>query len=102
MAAFSFTKKIETGGKVNIFQGPGGTELERDFTYIDDIVRGTVAAVDHVTESTKEKAMCKVFNLGNKDPVTVSYLVECPEKSLGKRRTGTTCPCHQPEMCSRP
>jgi len=85
MAAFSFTKKIETGGKVNIFQGPGGSELERDFTYIDDIVRGTIAAVDYVSESTKEKSMCKVYNLGNKDPVTVSYLVECLENSLGKK-----------------
>merc|ERR1712050_420419 len=99
MAAFSFAKKIESGGQVNIFQGPGGSELERDFTYIDDIVAGTVAAVDHVSESTKKTAMCKVYNLGNKDPVTVSYLVECLEKSLGKKRTGTTCPCHRLEMC---
>jgi len=85
MAAFSFAKKIESDGQVNIFQGPGGSELERDFTYIDDIVAGTVAAVDHVSESTKEAAMCKVYNLGNRDPVSVSYLVECLEKSLGKK-----------------
>merc|ERR1712176_1381156 len=65
--------------------GPGGSELERDFTFIDDIVAGTVAAVDHVSPSTKETAMNKVYNLGNKDPVTVSYLVECLETSLGKK-----------------
>lgn len=29
--------------------------------------------------------MCKVYNLGNKDPVTVSYLVDCLEKSIGKK-----------------
>jgi len=85
MAAFSFAKKIEAGEPVNIFQGPGGSELERDFTFIDDIVAGTIAAVDHVSPSTKETAMNKVYNLGNKDPVTVSYLVECLEKSLGKK-----------------
>merc|ERR1712186_127396 len=84
MAAFSFAKKIEAGEPVNIFQGPGGSELERDFTFIDDIVAGTVAAVDHVSPSTKERAMNKVYNLGNKDPVTVSYLVDCLETSLGK------------------
>jgi UDP-glucuronate 4-epimerase len=84
MAAFSFTKKIENGEALKIFQGPGGSELERDFTYIDDIVAGTLAALYAVTPSTKEAAVCKTYNLGNKDPVTVSYLVECLEKSLGK------------------
>jgi UDP-glucuronate 4-epimerase len=85
MAAFSFTQKINKGEAVKIFQGPGGSELERDFTYIDDIVAGTVAALDAVTESTKETAMCKTYNLGNKDPVTVSYLVDCLENSIGKK-----------------
>merc|ERR1712039_1066918 len=85
MAAFSFAKKIQAGESVNIFQGPGGSELERDFTFIDDIVAGTLAAVDHVSPSTKELAMNKVYNLGNKDPVTVSYLVDCLETSLGKK-----------------
>merc|ERR1712190_466183 len=85
MAAFSFAKKIEKGEPIKIFQGPGGSELERDFTYIDDIVAGTVAAVDHVSPSAKEMAMNKVYNLGNKDPVTVSYLVDCLESSLGKK-----------------
>jgi len=85
MAAFSFTKKIVKGEPLKIFQGPNESELERDFTYIDDITKGCVAAVDKITASTKETAMCKVYNLGNKDPVTVSYLVDCLEKALGKK-----------------
>jgi len=85
MAAFSFTTKIMKGEALKIFQGPGGSELERDFTYIDDIVSGCMAAVNNVTASTKESAMCEIYNLGNKDPVTVTYLVECLESSLGKR-----------------
>merc|ERR1712151_718575 len=85
MAAFHFTKKIEKGEAIKIFQGPGGSELERDFTYIDDIVTGCVGAVDRVTASTKEEAECHVVNLGNKDPVTVSYSVECIEAALGKK-----------------
>jgi UDP-glucuronate 4-epimerase len=84
MAAFSFAQKIIKGEPVTVFQGPGGSELERDFTYIDDIVAGTVAAVDAVPPSTKETAQCSVYNLGNKDPVTVTYLVECLEQALGK------------------
>merc|ERR1712050_75105 len=85
MAAFSFAKRIVKGEPLKIFQGPGASELERDFTYIDDIVKGCVAAVDKITPSTKETAMCQVYNLGNKDPVTVSYLVDCLEKALGKK-----------------
>eukprot|EP00929_Paragymnodinium_shiwhaense_P017759 TRINITY_DN12744_c0_g1_i2.p1 TRINITY_DN12744_c0_g1~~TRINITY_DN12744_c0_g1_i2.p1 ORF type:complete len:376 (+),score=91.87 TRINITY_DN12744_c0_g1_i2:152-1279(+) len=85
MAAFHFTKKIEKGEAIKIFQGPGGTELERDFTYIDDIVTGCVGAIDRVTPSTKEEAEYHLINLGNKDPVTVTYLVECIEEALGKK-----------------
>jgi len=85
MAAFHFTKKIEKGEAIKIFQGPGGSELERDFTYIDDIVTGCLGAVDRVTASTKETAEYHLINLGNKDPVTVTYLVECIEEALGKK-----------------
>merc|ERR1712150_405380 len=85
MAAFHFAKKIMKGEPLKIFQGPGGSELERDFTYIDDIVTGCVGAVDRVTASTKEEAECHVINLGNKNPTTVSYLVDCIERALGKK-----------------
>merc|ERR1712087_723197 len=85
MAAFSFTKNILKGAPIKIFQGPGGSELERDFTYIDDIVVGCLGAVDKITPSTKATAQCIVYNLGNKDPVTVSYLVDCLENSLKKK-----------------
>merc|ERR1711953_109543 len=69
MAAFHFTKKIEQGEPIKIFQGPGGSELERDFTYIDDIVTGCVGAVDRISPSTKKDAQFSIYNLGNKDPV---------------------------------
>mmetsp|Transcript_28166 Transcript_28166/g.79997 ORF Transcript_28166/g.79997 Transcript_28166/m.79997 type:complete len:834 (-) Transcript_28166:99-2600(-) len=85
MAAWSFTTKIMKGEPLKIFQGPNESELERDFTYIDDIIQGCVASVDHITPSTKEEAMYKLYNLGNKDPVTVSYLVDCLENALGKK-----------------
>jgi len=85
MAAMSFTQNIIKDKPIKIFQGPGGSELERDFTYIDDIVTGCIGAVDKITPSTKKTAMNEVYNLGNKDPVTVSYLVDCLENSLGKK-----------------
>merc|ERR1712154_385488 len=57
MAAFSFTQKIENGQPVKIFQGPGGSELERDFTYIDDIVTGCVCLVDCIEGALGKKAI---------------------------------------------
>ncbi|CAJ1416419.1 unnamed protein product [Effrenium voratum] len=85
MFAFSATIKIHKGEALKIFQGPGGSELERDFTFIDDIVTGCVASVDKIPESTKGAAHYKVYNLGNKDPVTVTYMIECLERAIGKK-----------------
>lgn len=83
MAAYAFANKITKGEVVRIFQGPGGSELERDFTYIDDIVSGCMGAVDFIGPSTKP-APLKIYNLGNKNPVNVSHFVSLLEEFLGK------------------
>eukprot|EP00930_Biecheleria_cincta_P084613 TRINITY_DN74063_c0_g1_i1.p1 TRINITY_DN74063_c0_g1~~TRINITY_DN74063_c0_g1_i1.p1 ORF type:complete len:416 (-),score=73.34 TRINITY_DN74063_c0_g1_i1:275-1495(-) len=84
MAAFAFANKITKGETVRIFQGPGGSELERDFTYIDDIVQGCIGAVDHIGPSVKP-APLKVYNLGNRQPHKVSEFVDLLERYLGKK-----------------
>jgi len=84
MAAFAFANLITKGEPLQIFQGPGGSELERDFTYIDDIVAGCVAALDHIGPS-KKPAPLKVYNLGNKSPVSVSEFVSLLEEHMGKK-----------------
>lgn len=74
---------------MKIFQGPGGTELSRDFTYIDDIVRGTVAALDTAKPSKKGAPPApRVYNLGNTHPVNVTAFVNTLEAFL---KSG--CPC---------
>lgn len=74
MAYFSFTKAILEGKPIQIFnQG----QMQRDFTYIDDIVAGTAAAIDL-------GAACEIFNLGNNKPEGVLDLVRILEKQLGK------------------
>lgn len=52
--------------------------MKRDFTYIDDIVRGTVAAIDL-------GAPCEIFNLGNHHPIPLLTLIELLEDTLGKK-----------------
>ncbi|MCE5318959.1 MAG: protein CapI, partial [Parachlamydia sp.] len=49
-----------------------------DFTYIDDIVAGTIAAIDF-------KGTYEIFNLGNHQPVEVTLLVSLLEEYLGKK-----------------
>lgn len=76
---------------IKIFIGPKGEELARDFTFIDDVVKGCVASLDSAQPSTgsggkkKKKAQFRVFNLGNTSPVTVGHFVSILEKHLGKK-----------------
>lgn len=74
MAYFSFTNAIRQGKPIRIYNEG---QMKRDFTYIDDIVNGTLAAIDL-------GAPCEVFNLGNNQPEDVLYLVKVLEKYLGK------------------
>jgi len=84
MAAFAFTKAIFEDRPIDIFQGPGGSELQRDFTYIDDIVAGVIASTDSAPPSSKATATFRVFNLGNTKPTSVSEFVSILEKYIGK------------------
>jgi len=74
MAYFSFTNAILKGDPLQIYNEG---KMKRDFTYIDDIVAGTIAAIDL-------KAPCEIFNLGNHKPEELLHLVELLEKNLGK------------------
>jgi UDP-glucuronate 4-epimerase len=89
MAYFSFANNIARGEPVNIFLGPDGKELARDFTHISDVVNGVIASLETSEPSGKRpdgsKPQFRVFNLGNKTPVTVSDFVSMLEKHLGKK-----------------
>ncbi|XP_020214636.1 UDP-glucuronate 4-epimerase 3 [Cajanus cajan] len=88
MAYFLFTKNILKGKQVAVFEGPNGGSVARDFTYIDDIVKGCLGALDTASKSTGSggkkngPAQLRVYNLGNTSPVPVSKLVSTLEKLL--------------------
>ncbi|KAF5813088.1 putative UDP-glucuronate 4-epimerase [Helianthus annuus] len=88
MAYFSFTKNILKGKPITVYRGKNGVDLARDFTYIDDIVKGCVGSLDTAGKSTgsggkkKGPAPYRIFNLGNTSPVTVPTLVSILEKNL--------------------
>lgn len=88
MAYFFFTKDILQGKSVDIYQGQNKVDVARDFTYIDDIVKGCVAALDTSEKSTgsggkkKGPAKLRIYNLGNTSPVSVPDLVNILERLL--------------------
>jgi UDP-glucuronate 4-epimerase len=75
LAIHKFAKLISTGKPIPVF-GDGSTA--RDYTYISDIVDGVMACVER-------KFGYEVFNLGESQTVTLKYLIELLEKSLGKK-----------------
>lgn len=85
MAYFFFTQRILSGEEIQVFKGPNGEQVQRDFTYIDDIVDGVIGALETSPKSTKEEAEYRVFNLGNTNPEPVTALVQNLEDILGKK-----------------
>lgn len=88
MAYFFFTRDILKGKPITIFEGPDHGSVARDFTFIDDIVKGCLTALDTAKKSTgtggkkKGDAQFRIFNLGNTSPVDVGKLVSILEKLL--------------------
>ncbi|KAK4764594.1 hypothetical protein SAY86_025684 [Trapa natans] len=88
MAYFSFTRNILQGKPITVYRGKNRVDLARDFTYIDDIVKGCVGSLDTAGKSTgsggkkRGPAPYRIFNLGNTSPVTVPALVSILEKHL--------------------
>ncbi|GFY90335.1 UDP-D-glucuronate 4-epimerase 4 [Actinidia rufa] len=76
------------GKSIPIFESANHGTVARDFTYIDDIVKGCLGALDTAEKSTgsggkkKGPAQLRVFNLGNTSPVPVSDLVSILERLL--------------------
>jgi UDP-glucuronate 4-epimerase len=83
MAPSLFAKAISEGKPLRLFNG--GKNL-RDFTYIDDIVDGTVRALLYPIDETKAASLgpSRIFNLGHNRPVETILFVKMLEQMLGK------------------
>ncbi len=94
MAYFSFTKKIMNDEPIDVFNHG---QMERDFTYIDDIVEGVVRVMDKLPErqtsefSTAE-APYKIYNIGNNQPITLERFINAIESAIGKKAVRNNLP----------
>ena len=79
MAYFGFTKAIVEGTPIQVFNEG---QLERDFTYIDDIVSGVVAAA--AAPPVELEVPYRLLNLGNHRPVKLEDFIATLEGLLGK------------------
>jgi dTDP-glucose 4,6-dehydratase len=73
MSVFRFVQRIAEGEPIIVY---GDGSMSRDFTYVDDIARGTVAALTPLGY--------EVINLGGDHPYTVNELVATVERQLGR------------------
>lgn len=82
MAYFSFSNKIFAGKTIQVFNHG---DLYRDFTYIDDIVKGIVSMLDHAPKPNEAGDCYKIYNIGNNQPVKLMDFIETLENALGKK-----------------
>ena len=86
MAYFSFTKKILAGETIDVYNNG---EMQRDFTYIDDIIEGIIRIIDKVplpqnAPATNAIAPYQIYNIGNNQPVTLRRFITAIESACGK------------------
>lgn len=89
MAPFLFTDAVSSDREIKVFNNG---KMERDFTYIDDIVEGIIR-IQNVIPSKNEDTLNKqegsplynVYNIGNNQPVELEHFITCIESALDKR-----------------
>ena len=93
MALFLFTKAILEGRPIDVYNNG---EMQRDFTYIDDIVEGVVRLLPNVAQPNSawsgeqpdagtSYAPYRIYNIGNNQPVKLLDFIETIETCLGKK-----------------
>ena len=93
MALFLFTQSILHGRPIDVFNHG---RMQRDFTYIDDIVEGVIRTANHVAQPNPawnsqapdpgtSSAPYRIYNIGNNQPVELLRLIDVLEACLGKK-----------------
>jgi len=82
LAIHKFTAQIESGKPIRLY---GDGTSGRDYTYVDDIVAGALAALEYFPQTGNTPF--EVFNLGNSHPVKLAEMVEALERATGRTAT---------------
>jgi len=82
MSPFLFARAILEGRPLTLFDDG---EMRRDFTAIDDIVPGVLAAIDQVAAPAQDGVPHRLYNLGNDQPVSVAHFLRELERLCGRK-----------------
>ena len=89
MAPYLFTDAIARNRSIKVFNNG---KMQRDFTYIDDIVEGILRIQDVIPKpseadlaSSESSPFYKLYNIGNNNPVELEQFITCIENALGKK-----------------
>ena len=111
MALFLFTRNILADQPIDVFNYGNH---RRDFTYIDDIVKGVICVLDTIPAANPDwrgrqpdpassKAPYRLYNIGNNRPVELRRCIEVLEDCLGKKATQNLLPLQMgdvPDTCA--
>ncbi len=100
MALFKFTRAILAGQPIDVYNHG---RMQRDFTYIDDIVEGVVRVLDrpatpntawigHAPDPGSSPAPYRLYNIGNNNPVELEAFITAIENALGRPAQRTYLP----------
>ena len=81
MAYFGFTNKIMKGETIKIFNNG---DMLRDFTYVDDIVKGIENMLENPPKPDENGDRFKVYNIGNNKPENLMHFIQTLEKAIGR------------------
>ena len=82
MAAWLFTEAILAGAPIRVFNHG---DMRRDFTYIDDVVAGVLAALDRPPGDDGETAPHRVYNIGNNRAEPLMRFIAVLEEAIGRK-----------------
>jgi UDP-glucuronate 4-epimerase len=82
MAYYIFADAIAAGRPITLFNHG---RMRRDFTYVDDVVAGVLAALDRPPADGTGAPPHRVYNLGNSEPVELERFVRALEDAMGRR-----------------
>lgn len=106
MALFLFTEAILAGKPIKVFNHG---QMQRDFTYVDDIVEGIVRVMLHppasqpnwdraIADPATSYAPHRVYNIGNSNPVELLTFIEILENALGRKAIKEMLPFQQGDV----
>ncbi len=97
MSYYRFASAIAAGEPIAVH---GFGEMSRDFTYVDDVVAGLVAALDRPPAADAAGVRHKIYNIGNSRPTPLLTFIELIERAMGRKAQRELIPVQQGEMVS--